>query len=432
MQILAFIAGDMEHMFRGELLVPHRQAIFQSISSEMENIFHFGGEMSSVFSMLRQYSRSGGCGMVLGVGLIGSGYMGKCHALAWNSVAPVFGDVERPRLVSLADASAELAERKGREFGFAGSTGNWRDLLADPGIDVISIAAPNQFHADMAVAALEAGKHVWCEKPMATSLVDAERMRDAARRSGKAAIMGYNYIQNPLIRHMQTLIADGAIGSVTHVRIEMDEDYMADPDEPFYWKSEARSGYGALDDFAVHPLSLMTVLVGLPVEVMTDMSKPYADRPAGEGSRREVENHDIANVLMRLEGDVSGVLLANRAAWGRKGRIAVQVFGSKGSILYDQERMNELQLYDRNGSPGEHGFRTILAAPRHPLYGKFIPAPGHGLGFNDLKIIECRELMSVIEGKPAHVIDFEAGFEIERAVHAMAQSFTERSWKPTR
>lgn len=363
-----------------------------------------------------------------GVGVIGTGYMGKCHALAWNAVASVFGDVERPRLVGLAEIDADLARRKAVELGFSAGTGNWRDLLADPDIDVISITTPNQFHAEMAIAALEAGKHVWCEKPMATSLADAERMLAAQRASGKAAVMGYNYIQNPLIRHMAGLIGGGAIGDVTHIRVEMDEDYMADPAEPFYWKSEAQSGYGALDDFAVHPLSLLSVLVGLPVEVMTSMAKPYADRPAREGGRRDVENHDIANVLLTLEGGVSGVLMANRSAWGRKGRIFVQIYGSNGSILFDQERMNEFQLYDRAGEPANHGFRTVLTSGSHPVYGKFVPAPGHGLGFNDLKIIECRELLAAISGKPAHVIDFAKGFEIERAIHAMAQSHFERRW----
>jgi predicted dehydrogenase len=366
--------------------------------------------------------------MALGIGLIGTGYMGKCHALAWNGVAPVFGDVERPRLVGLAEVNPELAAKKAAEFGFERSTGNWRDLVADPEIAVISVTTPNQFHAEMAIAALEAGKHVWCEKPMATSFADAERMLAAQRASGKAAVMGYNYIQNPLIRHMKALIEEGAIGALTHVRVEMDEDYMADPQELFYWKSEAQSGYGALDDFAVHPLSLLTLLTGMPAEVMTDMAKPYPDRPTKEGGRRAVENSDIANVLMHMKNGISAVLLANRSAWGRKGRIAIQIYGSNGSILYDQERMNEFQLYDRSGAPSEHGFRTVLTAPHHPLYGKFIPAPGHGLGFNDLKIIECRELMAAIAGEPAHVIDFAAGLEIEKAVHAMARSHAERRW----
>jgi predicted dehydrogenase len=364
----------------------------------------------------------------LGVGLIGTGYMGKCHALGWNAVASVFGDVERPRLLGLAEIDADLATRKAKELGFAYGTGNWRDLLSDPDIDVISVTTPNQFHAEMAIAALEAGKHVWCEKPMATSLADAERMLAAQRASGKVAVMGYNYIQNPLVRHMAALIRAGSIGAVTHVRVEMDEDYMADPSEPFYWKSEASSGYGALDDFAVHPLSLLSVLVGFPSDVMAAMAKPYADRPAREGGRRPVENQDIANVLLTFEGGASGVLMANRSAWGRKGRIFIQIYGSDGSLLFDQERMNEFQFYDRSGNPANHGFRTVLASGHHAPYGQFVPAPGHGLGFNDLKVIECRELMAAIAGRSAHVVDFETGLGFERAVHAMARSHVERQW----
>ncbi|MGL3606736.1 Gfo/Idh/MocA family protein [Rhizobium sp. G187] len=370
--------------------------------------------------------------MGLGIGLIGSGYMGKCHAMAWNSVATVFGDVDRPRLVALGDATAELATRHAKAFGFAQGTGNWRELVDNPEIDVISIAAPNQFHADMAIAALEAGKHVWCEKPMATSLADATRMRDAARVSGKTAILGYNYIQNPMIRQASRLIAEGAIGNVNHIRLEMDEDYMADPDEPFYWKSAETSGYGALDDFAVHPLSLLTVLHGKITSLVADMAKPYAERPVAGGGSRPVENHDIAQALFRTEAGASGVLMVNRSAWGRKGRIALQIFGSNGSILFDQERMNELQVFTRSDRGDVQGYRTLLAAPSHPPYQQFIPAPGHGLGFNELKVIECRELLRHVGGdKDAHVIDFDTGLEIETIVHAMARSTQSGVWVET-
>lgn len=367
--------------------------------------------------------------MGLGVGLIGSGYMGKCHALAWTSVATVFPDVDRPRLVALAEATPELAQHKAQAFGFGRSTADWRDLVTDPAIDVISIAAPNQFHAEMAVAALEAGKHVWCEKPMATSLEDATRMWNAAKRSGRTAILGYNYIQNPMIRHARNLIAEGRIGSVNHIRLEMDEDYMADPAEPFYWKSEKRSGYGALDDFAVHPLSMLSVLHERITSVIADMARPYPQRPTTDGGRRAVENHDIAQALFRTQSGASGVLMVNRSAWGRKGRIAIQIFGSKGSILFDQERMNELQIYSTDDVAGLHGYRTILAAPIHEPYHQFIPAPGHGLGFNELKVIECHELLKMISGdQHAYVVDFERGLAIERAVHAMAQSAENGAW----
>ena len=364
----------------------------------------------------------------LGVGLIGTGYMGKCHALAWNAVKTVFGDVERPRLVHLAEANADLARARGSEFGFEKATADWRELVADPEVDVVSVTTPNQFHAEMAIAALEAGKHVWCEKPMAPAYADAERMLNAARASGKVAILGYNYIQNPVMRHIKALLSEGAIGTVNHVRVEMDEDFMADPDALFYWKSERNAGYGALDDFAVHPLSLLWFLFGHVQSVITDMVKPYAERPLGDGGRRAVENHDLANVLMRFPDGISAVLMANRAAWGRKGRIALQIFGSKGAILYDQERMNEFELYQADGRGSEQGFRKVLAAPAHHPYDRFIPAPGHGLGFNDLKIIECRELIRAILGEASSTVTFEDGLRIEKSVHAMARSFGERQW----
>lgn len=364
----------------------------------------------------------------IGVGLIGTGYMGKCHALAWNSVKPVFGSGPQPRLVHLAEVNAEIARTKADEFGFAKATGDWRELIADPEVDVVSVTTPNAFHAEMAIAALEAGKHVWCEKPMAVALADAERMASVAKASGKVAVLGYNYIQNPLVRHIGALLEQGTIGNVNHVRLEMDEDFMADPEAPFYWKSEASSGYGALDDFGVHPLSLLQVLFGSVTRVFAHLAKPYPTRPTKEGTARAVETFDIASVLFEMGGGISGVMALNRSAWGRKGRIALQIFGSKGSIVYDQERMNELQLYTVEGPSTERGYRTILTAPQHAPYDRFIPAPGHGLGFNDLKIIECHELLNAIAGEKARVIDFATGLGIERTVHAMARSHREQSW----
>jgi predicted dehydrogenase len=369
---------------------------------------------------------------MIGVGLIGTGFMGKCHAMAWNAVHLAFGDTPQIRLAHLGEVSADLAERRAREFGFAEASGDWRAVIADPEVDVVSLTTPNQFHPEMAVAALEAGKHLWCEKPMAPIFAEAEAMAVAAQKSGKVAILGYNYIQSPAIRHIRTLLTEGVIGTVNHLRIEMDEDFMADPETPFFWKHEAASGYGALDDFAVHPLSLIGNLFGRVASVLCDMAKPYPDRRTDKGTRRAVETYDIASSLIRLENGVSGTLLVNRSAWGRKGRIALQIFGSKGSILFDQERFNEVQLYVTSDRTTEQGYRTILAGPRHAPYDHFVPAPGHGLGFNDLKTIECHELIAAIEGRPANVIGFDDGLEIERTVHAMARSFEERRWVEVR
>jgi predicted dehydrogenase len=363
----------------------------------------------------------------IGVGLIGTGYMGKCHALAWTGVKAVFGDTPDIGRQLLCEVTDDLASRRASEFGFARATSEWRALIADPAVEIVSITTPNQFHAEMAIAALEAGKHVWCEKPMSPKFADAERMAAAARRSGKVAILGYNYIQSPAINYIKSLLDEEAIGAVNHLRIEMDEDYLADPDQPHSWRSEASAGYGALDDFAVHPLSLIAVLFGRPTHVFGEMSKPYADRPH-EGGRRAVETSDIATALLRLPGAIAGAIHVNRCAWGRKGRLQIQIFGARGMIVFDQERFNEVQVYLAQGRPADQGFRTILMGPAHKPYDRFIVAPGHQMGFNDLKIIECRALLARIAGQPAVTIDFDEGLAIERAVHAIARASREGKW----
>jgi len=367
----------------------------------------------------------------IGVGLIGTGYMGKCHALAWTSVSAVFGDAPVVRRVVLCEIEEDLARRRADEFGFAKSTPDWRALVADPEVDVVSITTPNALHAPMAIAALEAGKHVWCEKPMAPSLSEAERMAEAARASGRVAILGYNYIQSPAVRYIARLLSEGAIGRLTHFRVEMDEDYMADAEAPFSWRSEKSAGYGALDDFVVHPLSLVSTLIGMPREVFGEMGKPYPDRPDGAG-RRAVENDDIATALLRMHGGASGSIQVSRCAWGRKGRLLLQAFGARGAIVFDQERFNEVGVYVAEGPAEAQGFRQVLMGPAHPPYERFIVAPGHQMGFNDLKIIEAHELLNRVAGRPALTIDFEAGLAIERTIHAIARSSREGRWIATR
>jgi predicted dehydrogenase len=360
----------------------------------------------------------------LGIGLIGTGFMGKAHALAYRSVNAVFGDVPGVRLELLCDTPTDKAEAMAGEFGFARATGNWRQLVSDPAVDIVCVTTPNKMHAEMAIAALEAGKHVHCEKPMALTLEEAAMMEAVARTSGRKTIVGYNYITNPIYQHARKLIGDGAIGRSIHFRGFVDEDYQADPETTWTWRAvRAEAGLGALGDLGCHLVSLMQGLMGPVATVIADLDTVHKARPVeGSDERRLVENEDIASALVRFESGTSGLFSSSRAAWGRKSRIGWEVHGTGGMICFEQERMNELQVYQNTGDKSFDGFRTILTGPSHAPYGKFCPAPGHQLGFNDLKTIEVWNFLKAIaDGTPSYP-DFQAALEFERVIHAMDRS----------
>ena len=254
----------------------------------------------------------------------------------------------------------------------------------------------------------------------------------AAKKSGKVAALGYNYIQSPAIRHIRALLDEKIIGDVNHLRIEMDEDFMADPEALFFWKHEAASGYGALDDFAVHPLSLVSTLFGRVARVMCDMAKPYADRrsQAAGAARSRPTTSPACSCIWKT------ALPARCWSTARPGA-ARAASPSRSSAR--RARSCSTRSASTNSSstspPTARPSKAIApswSAPHHKPYDRFIPAPGHGLGFNDLKIIECRELIARLSGQPAHLIEFDEGLEIERTVHAMARSYEEQAWVDVR
>ncbi|WP_119388361.1 Gfo/Idh/MocA family protein [Taklimakanibacter lacteus] len=367
----------------------------------------------------------------IGVGLIGTGFMGKCHAMAYGAVKAVFGDVPAVDRIALCDVDKAHTTKLAHEFGFARATTDWRDLLADPSISLISVTSPNGLHREMAVAALAAGKHVWCEKPMALTLADAEAMTAAAAEAkGQATALGYGYLRNPALQYAKSLIAEGALGDVFDFRGSVDEDYMADPDLPWSWRLRAKdAGLGTLGDLTVHLVSLARELMG-PIARLTAMvDVVHEERPVpGGAAKARVENDDIAHALVRFGSGARGVLTSSRVAHGRKNGLKLEVHGAKGTLWLDNERMNELNLYLAEGPPERRGFRRILSGPHHAAYGKLCPAPGHGLGFNELKVIELAELLYQVTGRPSQSVTFAKGLEIEKVIHAFARSAQHGQW----
>ena len=360
----------------------------------------------------------------LGIGLIGTGFMGKTHALAFGAVRAVMGDVPAVKLAVLCDTPLEKAQEMTMQFGFERATDDWKALVNDPRVDIVSITTPNHLHHQMALAAIAAGKHVYCEKPLALTTDQAQEMADAATKAGVKTMVGYNYIKNPTFIHAQALIAAGEIGDIVHFRGWVDEDYQADPDLHWTWRGKiADAGLGALGDLGCHLVSMAYGIIGPIDSLIADMQIIHKTRPLPDDSgRAEVENEDTASALVRFKNGAHGSLSTSRSAWGRKNRLAWEVHGTKGMICFDQERMNELQLYRNTGPVGTQGFTTILTGPEHTPYGAFCPAAGHQLGFNDLKIIEAAAFLRSINGGPAAHPDFADALQFEQIIHAIAQS----------
>lgn len=363
----------------------------------------------------------------IGIGLIGTGFMGKAHALAFRAARAVLGDVPPARLEVLCDTPEDKARAMADQFGFSRAVDDWRALVADPEVDLVSITTPNRLHREMALAAIAAGKHVWCEKPMGLTLAEARDMAAAAKEADVKTMVGYNYVKNPAFLHAQKLIAEGAIGRPVHFRGFVDEDYQADPETPWSWRARLHeAGLGALGDLGCHLVSMACGLMG-PVEgLVADMQTVHETRPLPDGSgRAPVENEDVASALLRFSSGAQGVISTSRSAWGRKNRLDFEVHGTKGMIVFEQERMNELRLYLNEGPAAQQGFRTILTGPAHPPFGAFCPAPGHQLGFNDLKVLEAGAFLRWVGGGEKSSPDFSEALEFEKVIHAVARSARE-------
>lgn len=365
----------------------------------------------------------------LGIGLIGTGFMGKSHAMAWRAAASFSGDIQ-PVLVSVADIDAAAAERAAQQFGFQRWTSQWQELIDDPDIDVISITSPNRFHAEQSLAAIAAGKHVHCEKPLAPDSDTAERMARAAAAAGVITQVGFNYVKNPLLKLARQMIASGDIGEVTGFRGIHAEDFMTSPAIPWSWRLDPSGGAGAVADLGSHILGMARFLLGPISELFADLDTVVKARPekAGSSVMKAVEVDDIARLTVKFARGCRGHIEANWVASGHKMQLGFEVTGTKGALIFNQERFNELQFFRFGAEESRNGFTTIVAGPEHAPYGLFCPAPGHQIGFNDLKTIEMLEFLESIHDGKAKGPDFNEAYEIQKLVDAAVSSSRKRSW----
>jgi predicted dehydrogenase len=369
----------------------------------------------------------------LNVAMIGYDFMGRAHSNAWRQVARFFPDVpaEPVLKVVVGRTAAKVSEARER-LGFEEAATHWQEVLARRDIDVVDICTPGDSHAEIAVAAAEAGKAILCEKPLANDVADAERMARAVKKAGVVNMVCHNYRRCPAVALAKQLIDEGKLGVIHHYRGVYLQDWIVDPSFPRVWRLEkARSGSGALGDILSHTMDLSRHLVGEPVEVSGLLRTFIGERPLPDGSGRgKVDVDDAALALVKFDGGAVGYYEGSRFAPGRKNYNRLEINGSKGSLVWDLERLNELELYIESGPLS--GFSTISATDgRHPYVAAWWP-PGHIIGYEHSFTHTIYDFIrAVAEGKSPKP-DFEDGLTNQRVLDAIERSANAGQWMKVR
>ncbi|MCB1486989.1 MAG: Gfo/Idh/MocA family oxidoreductase [Bauldia sp.] len=356
--------------------------------------------------------------------LIGAGFIGRIHGLALQAVSRVFADGPRAVATILVDQDAALAERQAAQLGFAEWGTDWRAALDR--VDAVIVAVPSFMHREIALGALAAGKHLLCEKPVGRSVAEAEEIAIAAAKAGVSNGVGFTYLRAPMVRHAAAIVASGRLGKPVSFRGWHAEDYLADPDAPFSWRLDASLAgrSGALGDLGWHIISIAREICG-PIVALNGLAETrYTERATGKPGEppRGVENEDWAGMLTRFATGAVGSIEASRIAHGRKMDIGFDLTCERGGIAFHGERANELEVYRHGDEAGDQGFKTVRIDGAHPGYAAFLPAPAHGLGFNDLKTIELHDFLLAIAAGRNLGPDLDEACRIARVCEAVLDS----------
>ena len=383
----------------------------------------------------------------LRIGMVGYAFMGAAHSQAWRTVNRVFDLPLRARMVSVAGRDpAAVAAAAGR-LGWDGSVTDWRELVARDDIDLIDICTPGDSHAEIALAALAAGKHVLCEKPLANSVAEARTMTDAAaaaRAGGVLTMCGFNYRRVPAVAYLRQLITDGRLGEIRHVRAVYLQDWITDPQFPLVWRLQReRAGSGALGDIGAHIIDLTQFVTGQQITGVSALTETFVkERPLAGGSTGlsataggpdgggpdggaptgPVTVDDAALFLARLSGGAVATYEATRFATGHKNGMRVEVNGSLGSAVFELERLNELQFHDATRPGPEQGFTRILVTePEHPYLSAWWP-PGHIIGYEHSFTHQMRDLIEAVATGTDPRPSFVDGLRVQLVLDAVSRS----------
>ncbi|WP_258370007.1 Gfo/Idh/MocA family protein [Curtobacterium sp. MCPF17_003] len=377
----------------------------------------------------------------LRVAMVGHGFMGAAHSQAWRT-APRFFDLgAEPEMAVIVGRDPERTEAARQQYGWQAASTDWRAVVADPDIDVVDVVSPGSSHVEIAIAALQAGKHVLCEKPLANTVAEAEAMTaaaDAARAQGVRAMVGFSYRRVPAIAFARQLVQDGRIGTVRQVRALYLQDWLADADGPMTWRlDKSLAGSGALGDIGAHAIDLVEHVTGASLATVSGTLETFVtERPlmaegvglsgTASSERGQVTVDDAAFFTARLDGGAAdgaiGTFEATRYATGRKNGLTLEISGSDGAIQFDLESMNELRLYESNAPAGEQGFRRILVTePEHPYMAAWWPT-GHLIGYEHTFSHQVKDFVDAIVAGTDPSPSFADGLHVQRVLDAVERS----------
>jgi predicted dehydrogenase len=379
----------------------------------------------------------------LGIGMIGYGFMGRAHSVAWTTVGQVFELGMAPVRTAICGRDKARATAVAAAFGWSAVETDWRALIARDDVQVVDICTPGSSHAEIAVAALAAGKHVLCEKPLANTLAEAEQMAQAAREAaarGQMAMVGFNYRRVPALALAQALIAAGRVGQVHHIRASYLQDWLIDPEFPLAWRlNRDDAGSGALGDLGAHLIDIAHFLTGDQIAAVCGMTETFVtERPlpaegisglsgtGAGGARGAVSVDDAALFLARMRSGAVASFEATRFAAGRKNAMRVEVNGENGSVAFDLERLNELEFFERAGE--QAGFRRVLVTEADDPYLSAWWPPGHVLGWEHTFVHEMRDLVVGIRTGTPPRPDFDDGLAVQRVLDAVQREGEGSGW----
>ncbi|MFF9363952.1 Gfo/Idh/MocA family protein [Streptomyces griseoluteus] len=368
----------------------------------------------------------------LRIGMVGYAFMGAAHSQGWRTVGRVFDLPREPVLSVLCGRDADAVRAAAERHGWAATETDWRALIARDDVDLVDICTPGDSHAGIALAALAAGKHVLCEKPLANTVEEAEAMAEAAEAAyaeGKLAMVGFNYRRVPAIALAHRMITEGRLGTLRHVRVSYLQDWLVDPESPLTWRlRKEAAGSGALGDLGAHVIDVAQYLAGERLAGVSALTETFVrERPLAEGGSGPVTVDDAAVFTGRFASGALASFEATRYATGRKNALRIELNGERGSLAFDLERLNELSFHDGT-EPGAHaGFRRILVTePDHPYLDAWWP-PGHGLGYEHTFVHQARDLVHAIAEGRRPVPSFADGLEVQRVLAAVEESAAKNS-----